>query len=35
MWSILDKKVPTWEVNKKRKIVGPRWCILFKLEEET
>jgi hypothetical protein len=35
MWCLLVKKVPTWEVMKKRQIAGPGWCSLCKVEEES
>jgi hypothetical protein len=35
MWSLIAKKVPTWEVMRKRQVVGPGWCILCKQEEES
>jgi hypothetical protein len=30
LWCLLVKKVPTWEIMKKRQIAGPGWCSLCK-----
>jgi len=35
MWCAFENKVPTWDILKKRNLLGPGWCCLCKNEEET
>jgi ribonuclease HI len=34
-WSILENKVPTWDVLQRRQFQGPSWCTLCKAQGET
>ena len=35
MWSVLNYKVPTWDVMQRRSFQGPGWCVLCKREMES
>jgi len=34
-WAILENKVPTWDILKKRFLHGPGFCALCRKDEET
>jgi hypothetical protein len=35
VWSILENKVPTWDILQKKQFHGPSWCSLCRMQEET
>jgi hypothetical protein len=34
-WSILENKIPTWDILQKRQFHGSSWCSLCRMQEES